>query len=94
MGGSDPDKKVGPWNTYDNYWDPIAKRAVRKDLRRGIPEAQAAYFNNCNRGKDEFGREVLNPAGADLTPAAPARLGLRKYRIRLSLRPHALAAAA
>lgn len=51
-----------------------------KDLRRGIPEAQAAYINNYNRGKDEFGREVLNPAGADLTPAAAAQLGLRKYQ--------------
>ena len=59
-----------------------------------MPEVQAAYFNNCNRDKDEFGREVLNPAGTDLTPAAAAaQLGLRKYRIRLGLRPHALAAA-
>ena len=75
-----PIKDVGPWNTYDNYWDPIAKRTMWKNLARGIPEAQAAYFNNYNRGKDEFGREVLNPAGADLTPAAAAQLGLRKYQ--------------
>lgn len=74
-----PVKEVGPWNTYDNYWDPIAKRTMWKDLRRGIPEAQAAFYDNYNRGKDEFGREVLNPAGADLTPAAAAQLGLRKY---------------
>lgn len=74
-----PIKEVGPWNTYDNYWDPIAKRTMWKDLPRGKPEAQAAFINNYNRGKDEFGREVLNPAGADLTPAAAAQIGLRKY---------------
>jgi hypothetical protein len=28
----------------------------------------------------KFGREVLNPAGADLTPAVAAQLGLRKYQ--------------
>jgi len=75
-----PIREVGPCNTYDNYWDPIAKRTMWKDLRRGIPEAQAASFNNYNRGKDEFGREVLNRAGADLTPAAAAQLGLRRYQ--------------
>jgi hypothetical protein len=50
-----------------------------KSLPREKPDAEAAYFNNYNRGKDELGREVLNPAGADLTPAA-AQLGLRKYQ--------------
>ena len=50
-----------------------------RDLPRGLPEAEAAYFDNYNRGKDEFGREVLNPAGADLTPAAAAEIGLKRY---------------
>ena len=51
-----------------------------KDLPRCKPEAQAAYYNNYNRGKDEFGREVLNPAGVDLTPAVARGMGLRKYQ--------------
>ena len=51
-----------------------------RDLPRCQPEAQAAYFREYNRGKDEFGREVLNPAGVDLTPAAARRLGLDKYQ--------------
>ena len=52
---------------------------MRTGLRRSIPEAQAAYFDNYNRGKDEFGREVLNLTGANLTPAAAQR-GLRKHQ--------------
>ena len=71
---------MGPWNTYDNHWDPITKRTMWKDLLRGIPEAQAGYFDNYNGGEDEFGREVLNPAGADLTPAVAAQIGLKKYQ--------------
>lgn len=74
-----PIKEVGPWNTYDNWWDPVAKRTMWKDLPRGRAEAHAAFFKNYNRGKDEFGREVLNPAGVDLTPAVARRLGLAKY---------------
>lgn len=77
---SAPIKEVGPWNTYDNWWDPVAKRTMWKDLPRGKPEAKAAFFDNYNRGKDEFGREVLNPAGIDLTPAVARRLGLAKYQ--------------
>ena len=74
-----PIKEVGPWNTYDNWWEPVARRTMWKDLPRGRPEATAAFFNNYNGGKDEFGREVLNPAGVDLTPAVARRLGLAKY---------------
>ena len=74
-----PVKEVGPWNTYDNWWDRSRRRTMWKDLPRGLPEAQAAFYDNYNRGKDEFGREVLNPAGVDLTPAVAARLGLGKY---------------
>lgn len=76
---SAPIKEVGPWNTYDNWWDPVAKRTMWKDLPRGKPEARAAFFENYNGGKDEFDREVLNPAGIDLTPAVARRLGLAKY---------------
>jgi hypothetical protein len=73
-------KEVGPWNTYDNYWRSGKNRDMWKDLRRCVPEARAAFYNNYNRGEDEFGREVLNPAGVDLTPAAARRLGLDRYQ--------------
>jgi hypothetical protein len=74
-----PVKEVGPWNTYDNWWDRSRKRTMWKDLSRGLPEAEAAYYDTYNRGRDEFGRKVLNPAGIDLTPAVAAKLGLGKY---------------
>ncbi len=55
---------VGPWNTKDNYWH--TPRAEFSSLALGLPEAQAAYQNGFNGGKDEFGRLVANPAGIDL----------------------------
>lgn len=55
---------VGPWNTHDDYW--AAGRTEYPDLPRGKPEAQAAYQDNYHSGKDQFGREVANPAGIDL----------------------------
>lgn len=55
---------VGPWNTKDNYWH--VPRQMWTSLPRGLPEAQAAYQDNFNGGKDEFGRFVSNPAGIDL----------------------------
>jgi hypothetical protein len=73
-------KEVGPWNTRDNYWQSRRYRDMWDDLPRCKPEAQAAYFNNYNRGRDQFGRKVLNPAGVDLTPRVARRLGLRKYQ--------------
>jgi hypothetical protein len=57
---------VGPWNTKDDYWNPSATREMWKDLPRGKPEAQAAYQDGYNGGKDQFGRIVANPAGIDL----------------------------
>jgi len=75
-----PVKEVGPWNTYDNWWAKPQYRTMWSNLRRGVPEAQAAYYSNYNGGRDERGRKVLNPAGVDLTPAAAARLGLRRYQ--------------
>ncbi|MFS8098015.1 hypothetical protein LFM09_12810 [Lentzea alba] len=57
---------VGPWNTKDDYWNPSATREMWKNLPQGKPQAQAAYQDNYNGGKDQFGREVLNPAGIDL----------------------------
>ncbi|WP_228122433.1 hypothetical protein [Saccharothrix syringae] len=57
---------VGPWNTKDDYWNPSSTREMWKDLAQGKPEAQAAYENGYNGGKDQFGRAVANPAGIDL----------------------------
>jgi len=57
---------VGPWNTKDDYWNPSATREMWKDLPQGKPEAQAAYQDGYNGGKDQFGRSVANPAGIDL----------------------------
>lgn len=57
---------VGPWNTKDDYWNPPQQREMWKDLPQGIPEAQAAYQDGYNGGKDQFGRTVTNPAGIDL----------------------------
>ncbi|MET7968726.1 SH3 domain-containing protein [Micromonospora sp. NPDC005305] len=57
---------VGPWNTRDDYWNPSSVRETFRDLPQGRPEAQAAYQNGYNNGKDEFGRTVANPAGIDL----------------------------
>ena len=42
------------------------------------PEARAALFDNYNHGENQFGREVRNPAGIDLTPRVGRRLGLKK----------------
>jgi hypothetical protein len=72
-------KEVGPWNIRDNYWESRKHRDMWDNLPRCTPEAQAAYFKNYHRGKDQFGRKVLNPAGVDLTPRVASRLGLRKY---------------
>ncbi|GEL16377.1 hypothetical protein PA7_02140 [Pseudonocardia asaccharolytica DSM 44247 = NBRC 16224] len=57
---------VGPWNTRDDYWNPGTVRQNWADLPQGLPEAQAAYRNGYNGGKDQFGRKVVNPAGIDL----------------------------
>ena len=75
-----PVKEVGPWNIRDNYWQSRRYRDMWDDLPRCKPEAQAAYFNNYNGGRDQFGRKVLNPAGVDLTPRVARRLGLKKYQ--------------
>jgi hypothetical protein len=55
---------VGPWNTRDDYWN--ASRQEWQDLPTGKPQAQAAYQENYNEGRDQFGRAVANPAGIDL----------------------------
>ena len=57
---------VGPWNTRDDYWNPSSIRQNWQTLPQGLPEAQAAFQNGFNGGLDQFGRQVLNPAGIDL----------------------------
>jgi hypothetical protein len=69
-----PVQDTGPWNTRDNYWRPSRYRSMWKDLPRCTPEAAAAYHDNYNRGKDQFGREVLNPAAIDITPGVARRM--------------------
>jgi hypothetical protein len=76
---SAPVREVGPWNIRDNYWQSRRYRDMWDDLPRCKPEAQVAYFRNYHRGRDQFGRKVLNPAGVDLTPRVARRLGLKKY---------------
>ncbi|MBI5869847.1 MAG: hypothetical protein HZB44_02650 [Actinobacteria bacterium] len=72
-------KDCGPWNIDDNYWNSAGGARPRRlfaGLATGLPEAQAAYFDGYNGGKDQFGRTVSNPAGIDLSPQAGVQLGL------------------
>lgn len=69
--------EVGPWNENDNYWD--SDRRIFTDLALGVPEAQAAFYDDYNDGEDEFGRTVLNPAGIDLSTEAAEDLGYGTY---------------
>ncbi|WP_020666901.1 hypothetical protein [Amycolatopsis nigrescens] len=56
----------GPWNIRDDYWNPSAQRQMWQDLPQGKPEAQAAYQDGYNGGRDDKNRKVANPAGIDL----------------------------
>ncbi|MFA6001487.1 MAG: hypothetical protein WC828_05165 [Thermoleophilia bacterium] len=69
----------GPWNIDDNYWNAAGGSRPRRlfaGLATGLPESQAAYFDDYNGGRDQFGRMVSNPAGIDLSPKAGVQLGL------------------
>ena len=88
-----PVSDSGPWNVRDNYWRAGKNRSMWKDLPRCTPEAQAAFYRNYNRGEDQFGREVGNPAGIDITPAVARRMGIwKKLRSRglIKVRVHYL----
>ena len=71
--------EAGPWNIEDNYWasagDPQPRRMFA-DLPVGIPEAQAAYFNGYNGGKDQYGRKVTGPFAIDLAFKVGDDIGL------------------
>ncbi len=69
----------GPWNVDDNYWsgvDDPQPRRLFPDLPVGMPEAQAAYFDNYNDGEDQFGRTVTAPFGIDLNRDVSIDIGL------------------
>jgi hypothetical protein len=69
----------GPWNADDNYWAGIADPQPRRlfpDLPAGMPEAQAAYFDDYNNGKDQFDRTVTAPFGIDLARQVSIDIGL------------------
>ncbi|MCC7107200.1 MAG: hypothetical protein IT307_18865 [Chloroflexi bacterium] len=59
---------VGPWNTRDNYWDD--RRETWADLARFLPQAHAAWKNDYNDGRDQFGRWVTVPASIDIADGA------------------------
>jgi hypothetical protein len=58
---------VGPWNTRDTFWSDSREWS---GLPTGVPEAQAAFQNGYNGGRDQFGRKVANPGGLDLADGA------------------------
>lgn len=73
-----PVNDVGPWNTNDNYWDSATADNPRRkftNLKRFVPEAQAAFQDDYNNGKDASGRIVTNPAGIDLCLTVAKALG-------------------
>ena len=65
---------VGPWNIKDDYWN--AGRQQWRDLPQGTPQAQAAFRNGYNGGKDGFDRKIVNPAGIDLADGTFYNVGL------------------
>lgn len=73
-----PVKETGPWNTRDNYWRARKDRSMWRNLPRCLPEAEAAFFDNYHRGEDQFGREVRNPAGFDMTLAVARRMEIAR----------------
>lgn len=71
--------EAGPWNIDDNFWasgsDPQPRRMFA-DLPLGMPEAQAAYFDGYNGGKDQYGRTVTAPFAIDLAFEVADKIGL------------------
>lgn len=55
---------VGPWNIRDDYWS--EQRETSTDLPRWTSQAEAAFFQNYNNGRDRFGRFVTIPTSIDL----------------------------
>ncbi len=72
--GYEPVWDVGPWNTRDDYWNPV--RPQWTGLPVGLPEAAAANLRGYDGGRDQYGRRVTNPAGIDLADGTLTDLGL------------------
>lgn len=69
----------GPWNVDDNFWSGLGDPQPRRlftDLPIGIPEAQTAFFDDYNNGKDQFGRTVTSPVAIDIARDVIDDLGL------------------
>lgn len=68
------------WNHNDNYWntitDTVHPRRMFTDLPQGMPEAEAAYFDGYNGGLNEFGQQVTNPAGLNVSQQVASLLGI------------------
>jgi hypothetical protein len=61
-----PVREVGPWNLDDNYWaGPGSSRPRRMytDLPRGVPEAQAAFYNGYNTVQNCTNLSTGQPSG-------------------------------
>ncbi len=61
-----PVREVGPWNLDDNYWaGPGSSRPRRlyTDLPRGVPEAQAAFYNGYNTVQNCINLSTGQPSG-------------------------------
>jgi LysM repeat protein len=70
---------AGPWNIDDNFWATISDPQPRRlfaDLALGMSEAQAAYYNGYNGGKDQYGRKVTAPFAIDLAFKVGDDIGL------------------
>ncbi len=55
---------TGPWNFKDNYWH--NPRFEFKDLPVGVPQAEKAFYEKHNGGKNESGVPIDNPSGIDI----------------------------
>jgi hypothetical protein len=69
----------GPWNVDDNFWANLADPHPRRlftDLPLGMPEAQAAYYDDYNGGLDQYDRIVTLPFAIDLGDGVWSDLGL------------------
>jgi len=61
-----PVKEVGPWNLNDNYWAAPGSSRPRRtytDVPRGVPEAQAAFYNGYNTVPNCVSLETGQPSG-------------------------------
>ncbi len=55
---------VGPWNTRDDFWN--EDRETFPELPRWMSQAEAAFFQGYNGGRDGSGRYVTYPSSVDL----------------------------